>query len=309
MQLNYPSVNDLRWLRDHTRLDWDTLQQYVLAGLMNEQLKACPMTVLGRAHSIAVEYPIVAFEVLADKRKEGHRRDEYTHYMVVPVIDQPDIKFERIATHNRDADVYSIIVNRGYVEPPKEPEPESADGAATAKSEAWSARDDRLGSGRRSQPDLQWGKSAWQEMAYHQVALMRLWSEAFQHPTQTFKRFGQGEVVVWQQYLQPERWPAVPMFRVVTQVEPFINGRSEVGSYGSVGVVDTILVPLADGSPVYARSEDLYTLAQYEGRLLGGTPNPHHSMYSHRREEFQPSTFVIESVIKKIPDELNKDGY
>jgi hypothetical protein len=151
-------------------------------------------------------------------------------------------------------------------------------------------------------------------MAYHQVALMRLWADAFQYPTQTFKRFGQGEVVVWQQHLQPERWPLVPMFRVVTQVEPFINNSRDGGSYGSLGVVDTIVVPCSDGQgmsmgPAYARSEDLYTLAQYEGRLVGGQQNPMHSMYSHRREEFQPSTFIIESVIKKIPDELNKGGY
>jgi len=306
MQTNLFTTHDLQWAQHQSHTPEAVFQQYMLAGMMSVQLRTTPMTMLGREHGVKCEYPIVAFEVLADVRKEGHRRDEYTHHMVVPVIDQPQLKQSKIATHQHAANVFTVVLNRGYVEPSVE---ESTDGAEQAEGKEvilW--RMENMGGG-RPHVEMEWSPQAWQEMVYHQVTLLRLWSEAFTGITHTFKRFGEGEVVVWRHEMQPERWPQVPMFRVVTQVEPFMNSGYDRNHYGSVGLVDTILMPATfnqgmGSSPFYARSEDIYTLAQYENQLLKQQQHPGDGRTHGKGQEFEPSPFMIEEVLNKIPDSI-----
>jgi hypothetical protein len=307
MQTNLYTTMDLRWAQTQGRIPEAIFQQYMLAGMLSVQLRQTPMAMLGREHGVKREYPIIAFEVLADVRKEGHRRDEYTHHMVVPVIDQPQLKASKITAMQRDANVFSLVLNRGYVEPPVEPAPED-ETEGTPGSNLW--REQRLGSG-KPHVELEWSPQAWQEVAYHQVSLLRMWAETFNQPSQIFKRFGQGEVVVWRQELQPERWPQVPLFKVVTQVEPFINDARN--SYGSIGIVDTILMPATfntgmGSSPFYARSEDIYTLAQYEQLLLSKPQFPGYSM-ARGGGDFEPSPFMVEEVMNKIPEEIRKGNF
>lgn len=295
MQFANLNITDLRWALNAVRGNEEILSQYVLAGLLNVHLRAVPMSVVHHEQrELKYTYPILRFEVYADVRRPSMGR-EYTHWMVVPVIDQPGVKKDRIAIYSRDSDTLSVVLNIGYTEPPKVEEPPTEE------------RQDSRETGERKSffmstgTDMSWG-TTWTEVARMQVELMRLWAEAFPGQAYRTARFQEGSIVIASRDLQAERWPQIPMYRVVAQVQPFINNSN---SPGDSGLVDTIIQPLGHmfgGSPSYVHSGNLLTLNQYEARLVEPTP----SVFNKQYRDYEPTGFIVEEVIKKIPDSVRE---
>ncbi|ARV77457.1 hypothetical protein FDI21_gp254 [Pseudomonas phage Noxifer] len=297
MQFANLNIADLRWAMGAVRGNEEILTQYVLAGLLNVHLRSVPMSIVHREQrELKYTYPILRFDVYPDVRKPSMGR-EYTHWMVAPVIDQPSVKQERIVIHNRESDTLSVVLNIGYTEPPKVEEP-PVEERQDSRRDTYGERSHFFKS---NNIDMSWG-TTWTEVARMQVELMRLWAEAFPGQSYRTARFQEGAVVIASRDLRCEQWPQVPMYRVVAQVQPFINdGRGS----GDTGLVDTIIQPLGHmfgGSPSYVHSGNLLTLNQYEARLV----EPASSVFNGPRGDYEPSSFIVEEVIKKVPDSVRE---
>lgn len=306
MQTSIFSAQDLHFAMQQVQ-DRDLLFTAVLAGMLNLQLKANPMKVVhhSRRFGTSAEYDILRFEVKKSKpQKEEFRRScPQPDYFLTPVIDQPEFEREENSVRQRYQNYGPVMMltNIGYTAPPpvELPVEEPAPGQ------------------RRMEPVRHTSYGTWEDVSYRDgdysliielfTMLMEQWSEVFNTRARESQRLAKGQKVVLISETQPERWPNIPMYEVLCQVEPLIardrNGLSD-------GLVDTIIQPanygMGRGNERYAHSSDLYTITQY-GSMLMDAPNNNHPF--GRREDFKPSDWIINEVLNKIPKEFMARHY
>lgn len=290
MQKVLVTSEDLRFALQHVR-DRDVTFAAVLTGMLNNWLQHSPIQLEHRSRNndLGYTYNIARFDIAEERLDEFTRRAP--HIQLVPVIDEPTLHFETHPVGPRyvtgQYGIAMTLTNLGYKAPPPA-EPQAG--------EAQTRPAGGLGYG--AWEDIRFGDADFAVLVQHQITLMEAWGAVFKGAIKTTKHISPGQLVVWGEETQSQRFPNIPMFQVVAQVQPFIHNDS---------LVDTIIQPQGTGrgfgpsKEVYAHSTDLLSLEEYQVLLLRG-PNLHSSFGG---DGIKPSDFIIEA-LNGIPEALLK---
>jgi hypothetical protein len=286
MQQSLFSRDDLRHALNHVQ-GYEVLYTYTLAGMLNEHIKRNTLSIEVGDRGLSRAVPIVRFDV-----GRSGTDSKVPDLLLEMVIEDPNFHAERVTVERRAADNFRCTVrNIGWVKPePVEP-PKDDD---NNRRNSWDRHTSAEGVGRVELPS-----DVWRVIVQHQIYMMRTWMETFEERVKETKHLSKNQTVVWVRELQIERFPNIPMFKVVAMVEPRIN----VNKNGyTEGLADVIIVPIGFNhrgyTEFYAHSSDLLTLDEYERRLLDdGRGNSD----CYQRHDFKLSSFMVEEVINKIP--------
>ncbi|MNF29878.1 hypothetical protein D3C81_706470 [compost metagenome] len=285
MQQSLFSHDDLRHALNHVQ-SYEALYTYTLAGMLNEHIKRNTLSIEVGDRGLSRTIPIIRFDV-------GRCGDDSKapDMVLELVIEDPNLHAERITLERRSAENFHCTMrNIGWVKPAEVDQPKDDN---NRRDNSWGGPSAN-GVGRVELPS-----EVWRVVVQHQIYMMRTWMEAFEGRVKETKHFSKNQTVVWTQELQIERFPNIPMFKVVAMVEPLIK----VDRHGCTeGLVDVIIVPTGFNhrgyTEFYAHSSDLLTLDDYERRLLD---DGRHNHATYQRHDFKLCSFMVEEVINKIP--------